>query len=170
MEQFKSTYSDWFLISGLLLSMGGTTSYALCLTEKTLLAFILFFILLIVTICWWFQVFEYNMKLEEKKPYYVDGPFLNASQKDYFTLSLREDLNSDKKRIFYFREHARKIFYHYENKLTNNIALSKEEQYILNLILIEELDLCMAYFRFQEVFDKQCAMDTEYNESENIVL
>ncbi|WP_088035234.1 hypothetical protein [Evansella clarkii] len=157
MSRFKSTYKEWYLLSFLHLSMGGTVAFAIFLHGKPGAAAGLFLLLLTACIYWWKQVYEYNQKLDRKAHLYVETPLLNEQQKHFFVFGFREDLNYPKKRVFYFRENARKVFYHFEHKIQNDVPLNKKEQYILNMFLIGQLDLSMIYFRFEEMFKNKQA-------------
>mgnify|MGYP005752556241 CR=1 FL=1 len=152
MERFKSNYTDWYILSGILLTMGGTVSYAIFLFGLMELAVFLLLFFLAICFYWWKQVYEYNKDLDNKAHLYVDSPILNDHQKKFFVFGFREDLNSTKRRLFYIRDKASKVFFHFEHKIQNNIPLSEQEQYILNLFLIGALDLSMIYFRFQDFF------------------
>ncbi|MDG5789085.1 hypothetical protein QA612_16635 [Evansella sp. AB-P1] len=155
MEGFKSSYTEWYFISIMLLGMGGTISYALFLHGNHLGAFFLFIFLLSDCVYRWYNVYRNNKDIDKKAHLFVTSPYLTTDQKKYFVIRLREDLHYPKKRIFYIHENAKKVFLHYENKIQNNVPLNRLEQYMLNLLLMVELDLSMMYFRFQTFFSYQ---------------
>ncbi|OZM57614.1 hypothetical protein CIB95_04380 [Lottiidibacillus patelloidae] len=140
-ESYRSSYRDAIILSSLFITLGGCIVFSLYLANITLVAIILLLFITYQCVNFFKTTYDYNNSLEEKKDLFIVSDVLNTMQKHWFLIKMEEELMKTKKPIFWDQENASKVYVYFRDKINNNESLTEDEQYVLNLFLIDYLDL-----------------------------
>jgi hypothetical protein len=140
-ENFKSTYIDAIVLSFLFISLGGIIAFSLFLINHTVIPTLLLIFILYQSYNFFRTTYNYNVSIDEKKHLFVTTTTLNDKQKNWFTTKMEEELSQNRKPIFWNQKKSTDVFLYLSEKISKNDPFTEDEQYILNLFLIDYLDL-----------------------------
>jgi hypothetical protein len=140
-DSYKSSYKDAIILTLLFVTLGGFISYTLILVNYLLIATIILLFITYQSIYFFQTTFLYNKNLKEKEHLFITNETLNELQKHWFLTKMEEELTQRKKPIFWDQVQASRVYHYLYDKLKNDKPLTEQEQYVLNLFLIDYLDL-----------------------------